>query len=116
MTSAIPLRSQLISATWTQLAGSRAHGAGAYVRPFDETRNGLAYTLKKIFEPDGDWDFRNLDLNLSPDDTVMNARMRRRFARHARRVVTGERMQNSPALESARSGHRITVELLNRKH
>jgi hypothetical protein len=71
---------------WMSLAGRRQGGAGANVRIYDPTLGGLAYILKFINEPDGDWDLRNVDLFLSQQGS-MNCKQRRRLARHARRLL-----------------------------
>jgi hypothetical protein len=77
----------LVADVWMKLAGRRANGAGADVRVYDPSLDGLAYVLKFINQPLGDWDFRNLDLFLAPlDRQQMDARQRRRLARHARRL------------------------------
>jgi hypothetical protein len=72
---------------WMSMAGRRENGAGADVRIYDPSLGGLAYTLKFIDQPLGDWDFRNLDLFLRPiGREYMNSRQRRRGARHAKRI------------------------------
>ena len=72
---------------WMSMAGRRENGAGADVRIYDSNLNALAYVLKFINQPLGDWDLRNLDLFLKPiDPPRMNSRKRRRLARHAQRV------------------------------
>jgi hypothetical protein len=81
------LNQQVVADLWMSMAGRRDNGAGANVRNYDPSLGGLAYTLKFINEPDGDWDLRNVDLFLShPNQPDMNCRQRRRLARHARRV------------------------------
>jgi hypothetical protein len=77
----------LVADLWMSMAGRRENGAGADVRIYDPSLGGLAYTLKFIHQPLGDWDLRNLDLFLSPRDPQrMDARQRRRLARHAKRL------------------------------
>jgi hypothetical protein len=72
---------------WMSMAGRREGGAGADVRIYDPTQNGLAYVLKFIHQPFGDWGLRNLDLFLGvPDPQLMNSRQRRRLGRHAARL------------------------------
>jgi hypothetical protein len=72
---------------WMSLAGRRDDGTGADVRIYDPNLNGLAYVLKFINQPLGDWDLRNLDLFLRPlDQQHMDSRQRRRLARHAARL------------------------------
>lgn len=71
---------------WMNMAGRRENGSGADVRIYDPNLDGLAYVLKFINEPLGDWDLRNLDLFLpSPEAKQVNYRQRRRLARHAKR-------------------------------
>ena len=54
---------------------------------YDPSLPGLAYVLKFINEPLGDWDLRHLDLFLSPAERhQMNSRQRRRLARHITRI------------------------------
>jgi len=72
---------------WMRLAGYRPNGAGADARTYDASLRGIDYVLKFINQPDGDWDFRNLDLFLrSPEPQQLKSRQRRRLARHARRL------------------------------
>jgi hypothetical protein len=80
------LKQQVVADLWMSMAGRRENGAGANVRIYDANLGGLAYVLKFINEPDGDWELRNIDLFLPPPDLVgMNHRQRRRLARHANR-------------------------------
>jgi hypothetical protein len=81
------LNPHFVAHLWMDMAGRRENGAGANVRIYDPNLGGLAYTLKFINEPDGDWNLRNLDLFLlrSPKKE-MNRRERRRLARHSSRV------------------------------
>jgi hypothetical protein len=77
----------LVADLWMSMAGRRKNGAGADVRVYDPSLGGLAYTLKFIDQPLGDWDLRNLDLFLRPSSRQkMDARQRRRLARHAKRL------------------------------
>jgi hypothetical protein len=74
---------QLVADLWMSMAGRRENGAGANVRIYDPNLGGLAYVLKFINQPLGDWDFWNVDLFLRPPDQQrMNSRQRRRLARH----------------------------------
>jgi len=78
---------------WMSLAGRRENGAGAETRIYDPSLQGLAYVLKLINQPDGDWDFRNLDLFLPmKNPALLTSRQRRRLARHERRsaLVAGK--------------------------
>ncbi len=71
---------------WMSLAVRRKNGAGADVRIYDPALPGVAYILKFINEPDGDWGFRNLDLFLDAIEfTHPNHRQRRRMLRHKNR-------------------------------
>jgi len=82
-----PLDRHWVCEHWMSLAGCRANGAGADARIYDASLPGLAYVLKFINEPDGDWDFRNLDLFLPTDiQRRANHRQRRRLSRHLRRM------------------------------
>jgi len=81
------LNRHFVADLWMNLAGRREGGAGADVRIYDPNLDGLAYVLKFINQPLGDWDFRNLDLFLRPFGTRhTNSRQRRRFARHTKRL------------------------------
>ncbi len=81
------LNRRFVADLWMNLAGRREGGAGADVRIYDPSLDGLAYVLKFINQPLGDWDFRNLDLFLRQLDLhQMNSRQRRRQARHAIRL------------------------------
>lgn len=75
-----------IADVWMNMAGRRKNGSGADVRFYDPKLPGLAYVLKFINHPNGDWDLRNIDLFMqtcNPED--MNCRQRRRLARQAKR-------------------------------
>jgi hypothetical protein len=93
MTSHIQLDSYFVSALWMSMAGQREDGAGADVRIYDPNMGGLAYVLKFLNDPLGDWDFRNLDLFLANfRSEEMKHRQRRRLARHQKRTdVNAER-------------------------
>jgi hypothetical protein len=79
-----------VAELWMSMAGRRENGAGANVRIYDPNLGGLAYTLKFINEPDGDWGLRNVDLFLSPPNPHdMNCRQRRRLTRHETRSRLG---------------------------
>jgi hypothetical protein len=81
------LNQRVVADLWIGMAGRRKNGAGANVRIYDPNLGGLAYTLKFINQPDGDWSFRNLDLFLSsPVPHELNCRQRRRLVRHAMRL------------------------------
>jgi hypothetical protein len=76
-----------VAELWMSMAGRRQSGAGADVRIYNPNLAGLAYLLKFIHQPHGDWDLRNLDLFLrTPDQQHMDSRQRRRLARHGRRL------------------------------
>jgi hypothetical protein len=78
---------QGVAREWMRLGGYRKNGAGADVRVYDTSRGGLAYVLKFIDQPEGGWDFNNLDIFLAPrSPREMNRRQRRRLLRHQRRV------------------------------
>jgi hypothetical protein len=80
----------LIANVWMDMAGHRENGAGAHVLIYDPSQGGLAYCLKFINQPGGDWDFGNLDLFLPMNREQMNKRQRRRQARHALRLSSKE--------------------------
>jgi hypothetical protein len=72
---------------WMSMAGRRENGAGADVRIYNPNLAGLAYTLKFLNQPLGDWDLRNLDLFLRPPERQqVSSRQRRRLARHVQRM------------------------------
>jgi hypothetical protein len=56
----------------------------AVVVPFNPKRNGLAYVLKLINQPQGDWGFGKLHLAL-PGSCAKNHRERRNLQRHQNR-------------------------------
>lgn len=89
LAAAVRLDATFIENTWMLMAGFRANGAGADVRAYDPKKgNAIAYCLKFIFQPDGDWDFKNLDLYLCPPNAMnRNRRQRRRLARNAQRML-----------------------------
>jgi hypothetical protein len=70
-----------VADNWMALAGARANRAGAHVCEYDPKRNALAYTLKLIYQPNGDWSFKNLDLFISGAN-LGSCRARRRISRH----------------------------------
>jgi hypothetical protein len=74
---------------WMCVAGRRKNGAGADVRAYEPSLGGLAYVLKFINQPMGDWDLRNIDLFLlrPSDQCHLNARQRRRLDRHIKRLL-----------------------------
>jgi hypothetical protein len=83
MTCTVPVEASFIETVWTRMAGSRADGAGAKVKQYEPTKNGVGYILKFINQPDGNWAFRNLEL-FHPDakhKQKMNKRWRRRLNR-----------------------------------
>jgi len=85
--AALPrIDSQFVGDLWMSMAGRREHGAGADARIYDPSLPGLAYVLKFINQPNGDWDLRNLDLFLpAASRELLNRRQRRRLARHQSR-------------------------------
>jgi hypothetical protein len=96
--AAVPLARAVVHDTWIEMAGSGKNQAGADVRIYDPKRGALSYSLKTIFDADGDWSMDNLDLYLRNPSKQSNARDRRRRARHAKRVLlsnTGLRVMSS---------------------
>jgi hypothetical protein len=93
LVAAVRLDANFVEKSWMRMAGFRANGVGAKVCVYDPRGNAIRYCLKLIFQPDGDWQFKNLDLFLSPPDAVINRRWRRRLARQEQRVLqTGQSM------------------------
>ena len=83
LTCLAPVDSALIESMWENMAGKRAEGAGALVKEYQSSGNGARYVLKCMNQPDGNWDFRNLEL-FHPDSKKsqkMNKRWRRRLKR-----------------------------------
>ena len=90
MTAHCRLDPRLVADVWCSLAGRRKNGAGADVRRYDPQLGGLAYTLKFIDQPGGNWDVRNLDLFLPRHGTKpLKCRQRRRASRQAKRLELG---------------------------
>ena len=88
LAAAVRLDPTCVGDTWMRMAGFRADGAGAKVCAYDPKGNAIAYCLKFIFQPEGNWDFRNLDLYLCPPNAMnKNRRQRRRLARNAQRLL-----------------------------
>lgn len=74
---------ELIETIWMSMAGHRANGAGALVKPYDANLNGASYVMKLINQPEGDWAFRKLHLfHPSLADKKTTARSRRYMYRH----------------------------------
>jgi hypothetical protein len=93
-----------VGAMWMKMAGFGDKSDGAVVVAFDPTRNGSAieYTLKLIFEPEGDWSFNNLDLFLRrPQGMNINHRQRRRMSRHAYRMLHTTHIASSEKVHSS---------------
>jgi hypothetical protein len=91
------------------MAGQRKSGAGANVRIYDAKLGGLAYVLKFINEPLGDWDFGNLDLFLSPlDRQETDSRQRRRLARHVKRTQLAATFTLEPFSLPGRNDEKIS--------
>jgi hypothetical protein len=87
--SAAPLSGWLFEAEWMSMAGKRWDEQGAKVDPYNPHRNGVAYVLKRIYTPDGDWKFRKLDLALPASlSEPATSRQRRRLRRHNDRKMT----------------------------
>jgi hypothetical protein len=62
MACTAPVRPSFIASLWMSMAGSRADGAGAQVKEYDPSKNGVRYVLKFMNQPDGNWAFRNLEV------------------------------------------------------
>lgn len=90
-----------VSDLWMSMAGRRENGAGADVRIYHPELPGLAYILKYINEPDGDWNFRNLDLFLPGRElSTLRSRQRRRLARHQQRSDFAKALATDDFIES----------------
>lgn len=80
---------EFVEELWERHAGRRKNGAGALVKPFDphggpdHTGDGIAYVIKYVDQPEGDWKFNKLHL-FPPfsKDLKDNKRMRRHIRRH----------------------------------
>lgn len=83
LTCLAPVQPQFIESLWTSMAGSRADGAGAQVEDYNPDENGASYVLKCIYQPEGNWDFRHLELFHVDARAAqsMNKRWRRRLKR-----------------------------------
>jgi hypothetical protein len=79
---------QWVAQQWMALAGRRKNGAGADARVYDASLGGVAYLLKFINQPQGDWDLGNVDLYLRTPGSASHSRQRRRLARHGERLET----------------------------
>jgi len=113
MAAAIRLDTKYIANTWMQMAGFRADGAGAKVCAYDPKGNAIAYCLKLIFQPEGDWDFKNLDLYLSSPH-AMNRRQRRRLARNAQRMLEASQSAPLPVRDKSALAHPRTLPIESR--
>jgi hypothetical protein len=97
----LKLKPHWVANIWMGLAGARANRAGAEVSEYDPNRDALAYTLKFIYQPDGDWSFKNLDLFIaSANVRSANCRARRRISRHGQ-IQQDAETNNPLSIESA---------------
>jgi hypothetical protein len=88
LAAAVRLDAPFIENAWMRMAGFRTNGAGAKVCAYNPNGNAIAYCLKFIFQPNGDWDFKNLDFYLCPVSAMnTNRRQRRRLLRHVQRIA-----------------------------
>jgi hypothetical protein len=62
LTSAAPLAPAFVEELWMSMAGNRADGAGAQVKPYDPTGNAALYVLKSMNKVEGDWKFGKFEL------------------------------------------------------
>lgn len=86
--SAALLHPWVFASEWMSMAGERGDGQGAKVDPYDPERNAIAYALKLINAPDGDWHFGKLDLAMPAlASEPLTHRRRRRLRRHNDRVA-----------------------------
>lgn len=95
--------------SWIRMAGTRRNDGGADVRIYDPDRGALAYSLKQIFEIDGDWSFANLDLYLPSPRGHGDSRTRRRLARHSKRVLEAEHVVSLGLGNVAKERQRLTT-------
>ena len=99
----------MVAGLWMNMAGRRKNGAGADVRIYDPTLDGLAYVLKFIDQPGNDWDLQNLDLFLTAPDKLNTSRQRRRLVRHA--MQTQESIyRTATGTQGASAGSEATAE------
>lgn len=102
LAAAVPLDSKFIAKAWMRMAGFGANGEGAKVDAYDPKKNGIGYCLKLIFQPDGDWAFKNLDFYLCPPEAMnRNRRQRRRLLRNAQRMFSAG--QSTPHSDVSRT-------------
>lgn len=85
------LDSNVVANVWLQMAGWGENGAGADVRTYNPSLEGINYLFKFISEPSGNWDFGNLDLFMPPaENKQTNRRERRRLSRQQLRAGTSK--------------------------
>jgi hypothetical protein len=87
LTSAAPaLGPEIVEQLWMSMAGNRDDGAGAQVKHFDASQNGVSYVFKMINQ-DGDWSCRKLHL-FPPvlNEEKVTLRMRRHLRRQNARL------------------------------
>jgi hypothetical protein len=102
--SSVKLNGQWLGGLWQEMAGKRTNGAGADMRQYDPSLDGISYVLKFLRENHGDWTFRNLHLVLPEGKST--SRSRRRHHRNESRFQLGnhamgvtrpvERHENGP--------------------
>jgi hypothetical protein len=83
LTCIAPVNAKFIASLWKSMAGNRSDDAGALVEEYNAIENGATYVLKCINQPDGNWQFRNLEL-FQPEaraSQTVNARWRRKQRR-----------------------------------
>lgn len=81
---AVALDAETIAKRWTAMAGNRVEGTSASVVPYDPALDGVSYVLKQLYQPDGDWTIRKMELFLpnAAELHMRTARCRRHFQRH----------------------------------
>jgi hypothetical protein len=98
LTSVAPaLGPGIVAQLWMSMAGNRDDGAGAQVKHFDASQNGVSYVFKMINQ-DGDWSCRKLHL-FPPvlNEEKVTLRMRRHLRRQNARLqqVAGNEQTSS---------------------
>jgi hypothetical protein len=86
-TSAAPLIPASVALFWMEMAGNRSDDAGAKVEPYNPSRNEAEYVLKFIYDLDGGWVVRKLELFHPEARSLhdMTKRFKRRLQRHKAR-------------------------------
>lgn len=84
MASAAPLQPAVVEWLWKEAAGSWDDGAD--IQPYNPNLNGVAYVLKMMDKPYGDWTARKLHLVMPMSTEMLSRRERRNLRRHQARA------------------------------